>query len=123
MNENKYRTIPLGERGERAAANFLEESGHQILHRNWRWGRVGEIDIIAAKNGQIIFVEVKTRQTGSAGSPEEAVDERKLRTIKLVALHWLREHPHAGSHRYDIVGVCWKPGSPPAFKWLQDVGQ
>ncbi|MDZ7319254.1 MAG: YraN family protein, partial [candidate division KSB1 bacterium] len=47
----------VGKLGENLAAKFLEEKGYHILERNYRYGH-GELDIIAEKDGMLIFIEV-----------------------------------------------------------------
>ena len=66
---NNTRTGVLG---EELAEIMLLEKGYTILARNFRC-RYGEIDIIAAKNGVLAFVEVKTRLFGSCGRGSESV--------------------------------------------------
>ena len=56
MTEARQR---LGKKGEDAACAYLERKGYVICRRNYRC-RYGEIDIIAAKGGELSFVEVKT---------------------------------------------------------------
>jgi ComF family protein len=51
--------IVLGRRGENFAADYLERNGFTILARNWRT-EAGELDIVARKEHEIHFVEVKT---------------------------------------------------------------
>ena len=68
----------LGDRGECAAAKYLEAQGFRILERQHR-GHFGEVDLIAIDGDTIVFVEVKTRATTSAGDPTEAVDLPKQR--------------------------------------------
>ena len=58
MTEARQR---LGKKGEEAACAYLERKGYVICRRNYRC-RYGEIDIIAAKGGELSFVEVKTRR-------------------------------------------------------------
>lgn len=113
--------IGLGRLGEAAAANYLQENGYQILDRNWRYKRLGELDIVARKAATTVFVEVKTRRTLGAGDPVEAVDARKLNTMKRLGAQWLRQHPGAAEARYDVVGVYWREGRQPLYHWLQDV--
>jgi hypothetical protein len=51
----------LGASGERLAANWLEARGYQIIATNWHCA-YGEADLIAEREGELIFVEVKTRR-------------------------------------------------------------
>ena len=50
----------LGKAGENAAVAYLEQKGYLIRDRNWRKGHF-ELDIVAAKDNELIVVEVKTR--------------------------------------------------------------
>ena len=66
----------IGKDGETIARRYLEQKDYLILETNWRKGHL-EADIIAYKDNQIIFVEVKTRSTDIFGAPEEFVDLKK----------------------------------------------
>ena len=50
--------------GEIYAARFMRENGYEIITANYRC-RLGEIDIIAKKDGFLVFTEVKTRSLGA----------------------------------------------------------
>ncbi len=82
--------IQFGRIGEDAAAMLLEAQGYEILDRNYKCS-CGEIDIIAVKDAEISFVEVKTRKNGIYGRPCEAVDHRKRRHIRDAAIFYLRD--------------------------------
>ena len=56
----------LGERGEDAAAAFLDRIGMTVVERNWRT-TAGEVDIIALDGDEVVFCEVKTRRTIAKG--------------------------------------------------------
>lgn len=62
----------LANGGEDEACKHLKAHDYKIICRNYRC-RLGEIDIIANKNSNIVFVEVKTRKTLKFGMPAEAV--------------------------------------------------
>ena len=47
-----------GQWGEETAARYLENNGYTILARNFHTAH-GEIDIVASKEGGLVFVEVK----------------------------------------------------------------
>lgn len=74
----------LGDAGEDFAAKTLESLGYEILERKFRTRR-GEIDLIAAKDGVIHFIEVKTRTGDDYGYPAEAVTIEKQTHIRRVA--------------------------------------
>lgn len=71
----------VGNAGEEFAAKILEDEGYMILERNYRT-KVGEIDIIAARDGIVHFIEVKTRTGNDYGYPADAVTESKQNTIR-----------------------------------------
>ena len=118
----------LGQRGETAAASFLQRRGLHILARNYRW-REGEIDIIAAEDpfricgqaGTIRFIEVKTRSSDRYGTPGAAVTFGKQARIRRTALKWLQEqeHPVFGNLCFDVIEVCVLDGRA-RLRWLKD---
>ena len=77
-------SLDLGKRGEVLAWGFLQKQGYSILEKNYRT-RFGEMDVVAEKQGMLIFLEVKTRQNNLFGLPAEAVDWRKRQKLARVA--------------------------------------
>ena len=95
----------LGARGEELAARHLTEHGYRILERNWRWGQ-GEIDLVAEKDGEVVFVEVKARRSHAFGAPEEAVTRAKQRKLVQTAYAYLaRERRQNARWRIDVVAL------------------
>ena len=95
----------IGKLGEDAAEKFLLENDYTILKRNYRWAR-GEIDIIAQKNGTLVFVEVKTARQDKFGNPETWVNQRKQKQIGSVAEGYLQEYKIAELDcRFDVIAV------------------
>lgn len=80
----------FGKSGEDQACKYLEESGYEILERNFRCS-IGEIDIIAQNGDEITFFEVKTRSNYNYGTPSEIINYAKLRRIEQVAWIYLRK--------------------------------
>lgn len=103
MNKNKE----LGQEGEQLAANYLKKKGWIIREMNYRFSR-SEIDLIASKQGLLIFVEVKARTNTSFGLPEEFVDEKKTENIMKAADHYIKETDWKGNIRFDIISIIKK---------------
>ena len=95
----------IGNRAEDRAARFLETRGYTIIERNFRCAR-GEIDIIAEHEGVLCFVEVRMRQTGRYGLPEESISHLKKRKIAITARHFLAQrHIEDKACRFDVVTI------------------
>ena len=104
----------LGDLGEEIAANYLKNKGYKILARNYQkpWG---EIDIIAEKEGIIVFCEVKTsnsitngnKESDNAFNPEVRVNPKKMSHIVRTADIFINgSKQYQGKEwRVDIVSI------------------
>lgn len=102
MRQNKRNTGTLY---EQAVGYYLEQQGYIVLEYNYRCP-LGEIDLIAKDGEYLVFCEVKFRQNGRKGSPLEAVDIRKQRTIYRCAQYYLTErHVPECACRFDVIGI------------------
>ena len=81
-----------GRAGEDFAACCLRQRGFQILYRNHHC-RGGELDIVAAREGILAFVEVRLRRRGGMVSPVESVTRAKCKKILAAAYDYLAGHP------------------------------
>lgn len=104
--ENKDTRKATGRIGEQAAAHYLQLHGYEILEQNWRC-RSGEIDLIASREEELVFVEVRSRhQGGRFGTAAESVDHRKQRKVRGTSEVYLRFHCKQESRvRYDLITV------------------
>lgn len=94
-----------GNLGEQLACKYLEQNKYQILNRNF-YSYHGEIDIIAKKANEIIFIEVKTRTNCTFGRPIEAVDDYKMRHIFKVARYYLYiTNQENTPTRFDVIEI------------------
>lgn len=98
----------FGDRGEKIAERYLWWRGYKIIGRNVITGRVGEIDLIALKKGEIIFIEVKTRRSTRFGTAEEAVTPSKLQKLERAIMWYLQNNnlEHV-KFRLDIITINW----------------
>ncbi len=100
----------IGKLGEDIASKYLYGKGFRVKQRNYRI-IFGEIDIVAEKDNQIHFIEVKTlsHETGSAISfkPEDAVGYQKQKRLKRAIQGYLKEHPisHETEWQFDIISI------------------
>jgi len=96
----------LGAAGEALAAAFLESCGYRVLDRRWRRPG-GELDLVVARRGLVVFVEVKTRGAGALDRPEAWVSGRQQGLLRRLARRWLAEHPGVATAgcRCDVVAV------------------
>ncbi len=110
--------LQLGARGEALAWNFLKKSGYSIVEKNYRT-RFGEMDVIAEKEGSLIFIEIKTRRNHHFGLPAEAVDWRKRRKMIQVAESYLQQKKMENREaRFDILSITWDGTTEPHFEIL-----
>lgn len=110
----------LGVVGEELVARWYTNAGYGLLDRNWRC-RDGELDLVLAGDGAVVFCEVKTRRGGAFGAPFEAVTVTKQRRLRTLALRWLAEHPEhrARELRFDVASVLAPPGKRPVIDVLE----
>ncbi len=102
----------IGDLGEALARRFLVKNGFSVLQRNFL-RPCGEIDIVAAKEGTIYFVEVKTvtYRTFSANkgwgshNPEENVGSLKLGRMRRVVAVYLREKRVKKDFKFMVISV------------------
>ena len=99
--ENKIK----GNYGENLACKYIEDEGYEILSRNFNCS-YGEIDIIACKNDEIVFIEVKTRCQNIYGEPIDSVTFTKQSHIYNAANYFLyKSNLLEANIRFDIIEV------------------
>jgi putative endonuclease len=111
----------FGRWGEDAAARYLAANGYALIQRNLRTPR-GEIDILASKDGLLVFVEVKARSSHTFAYPEDSVTPRKQAHMLAAAEHYLQEHPESGeSWQFDVIAVERGPDREPLITHFENV--
>lgn len=112
----------LGRAGEERAAEYLTAQGYRILERNWRCAQ-GEVDIIAAREGVVHFVEVKTRTSIAFGHPFDAIDARKRDRMWRLAHAWAATNPAPRGPRplrLSLIGII---GADPASGTVEHLAE
>ena len=115
----------LGRWGEALAADHLRKQGYAVLEAGWRC-RFGEIDLIAANEQYICFVEVKLRKSGSFAQAMEFVDRKKQDRIRMTASMYLTENPTDLQPRFDVIEIYAPEGTAtvhPEVRHMEDAFQ
>lgn len=95
----------LGRRAEALVAERYAADGYVIEARNWSC-RVGELDIVAARAGLLVFVEVRAHSTDFLPSPTMTVSRSKQTRIARAADRYLAARSASSIDiRFDVVGV------------------
>ena len=94
-----------GKQGEIIATNYLKNKKYKIIETNYT-NKIGEIDIIAKKEDEIVFIEVKARSSTKFGLPNEAVNITKQNKIHNVALYYLQTKQLIDEkYRFDVIEI------------------
>lgn len=96
-----------GAEGEKIARTYLEKREYAIRHTNWHWHHY-ELDIVAVMGRELVVVEVKTRSEDYLTSPEEGVNNAKIRRIVAAADAYVRLFNLPLEVRFDIITVIKK---------------
>lgn len=104
MQASKKSSIQKGLEGESLACEYLVSHGYQIVKRNFRCPR-GEIDIIAIDtSGCLVFFEVKTDLSRSAGNAAAWVHTKKVVHIQRAAEVYLSTQTKIPTEmRFDVI--------------------
>jgi putative endonuclease len=81
---------------------LLQHHDYTIQAQNWHCPE-GEVDIVAVREGEWFFIEVRTRRGRAYGTPEQSITPRKRARMEAVARRYL------GMHLPDC-DVCWHLG-------------
>lgn len=97
--------LARGSWAERRALALLREQGWWLLSRNWRC-RWGELDLVMAKPGRLLVVEVKGRRPGSRdGEGRGALRWPKRRRMERAWRCWLALHPEQAQMPVEMVAA------------------
>jgi len=92
---------------EEIAERYLLEKNYQILFKNF-FSQYGEIDIIALDSeDNLVFIEVKGRNSLKYGRGEESITKKKIRSIVKTAQYFLYKYPDIeyNSIRFDVISI------------------
>lgn len=95
----------IGKFGETLAKKFLIKRGYKIIDANVKLS-YQELDLVAEKDGRIIFVEVKTRLSQFYGPAENAMALTKLERFRRgVEMYIFKNNLDIDEIRADLITV------------------
>ena len=120
MEEAKSSTREKGYLGEELAIQYLSDIGYNIIQKNFIFGKIGEIDIIASDGKTLCFIEVKARTNEAYGSIYETVPDWKRKKIRRTAEGYLYVNKISNVEcRFDFVGIDYS-FKPPMVDLIKD---
>lgn len=110
-----------GDAAEAAARQYLARQGLALVETNYRTpGRGGgEIDLVMrARDGTLVFVEVRQRSSASHGGAGASISPVKQRRVIFAARQYLVRFSSPPPCRFDVVLVQGK-GAGVRLEWLK----
>lgn len=103
----------VGHNFENIAEEYLVSKGYKIIKKNFHFGKLGEIDIIAELNNILVFCEVKGRNNDNYGTAIESVSFSKQMKLRKTAEGYLQINKITNKDcRMDLVAIDIVAGKP-----------
>ena len=102
----------IGQWGERLAALEYFNNGYKIHSLNHYCAPYGEIDIIAEKDNELVFAEVKTAARKTLGGVEGQVDEVKLQHLSNAIDKYIMDNEIQNDIRLDVFAIILGKNGP-----------
>lgn len=126
MKEAKTKAETVSGTGLLAAASFIARRGYEIMDTCWECP-AGEVGIVArdGENGDLVFIEVRSREDKEKGIPSGELIEGERRRLEGIAGHYLAQNGEKlGSDfsvRFDVVSVLTMPPDRALISHNRDV--
>ena len=110
-----------GAYGELLARQYLERKGYRIITTNWHCP-YGEADIIAEDGEVLVFVEVRTRHSGTTETAFASITTKKRERLIQTAYSYLSETERDDAlWRIDMVAIALPYNEAPLIQHREDV--
>ena len=112
--------MKTGKQGEALARRHLEARGYAIETANYRYRRT-EIDLVAAFENKLVFVEVKTRSSLAYGHPSTFFKRAQQRRISRAASMYMEETNYDWEIRFDLIAIHLRSAGDYTLNHYEDV--
>jgi ribonuclease HII len=102
-----FQNLETGRKGEESAKEFLVDLNFNILSQNWKTPGA-EIDLVAEKDGELRFVEVRTRTSNVKDVQFFFAGAKQKQFQKAVELYRLK-NPASRNKNYHLDLLCITP--------------
>lgn len=108
-----------GDFAEQRALRLLRSRGWLLLSRQWRC-RWGELDLVMAKPGRLLLVEVKGRRRPAAAARSDGLGWQKRARLRRAWACWIADHPALAERPVELVAalVPLPPAAGPV-RWIR----
>lgn len=120
VKKNIPEHLKLGIYGENLACEFLEQKGYKITERNKRY-RNGEIDIISQYDGDVVFVEVRTRRENPYMPADTTVGPEKIKRLMNAVNNWVTSNNYTGFYRIDLIAITVSENKPDSIEHIEGI--
>jgi putative endonuclease len=118
MKQTKKKTF--GQKSEELAAVYLVDSGYEIVATNWHCP-YGELDIVAQKNGVLVFVEVRSRHSHTTETAFASINNQKRAKLHAAALAYLAAaNLDDVMWRIDVIAIAVPRDGQPILEHVED---
>ena len=96
----------LGQWAEQQALTWAQQQNYVLVQRNLH-SRYGEIDLIVAREKDLVFIEVKARSNTQYAQAIETISIHKQRKMMKTALLFLNEQSHFQNYYCRFDAICF----------------
>lgn len=116
---NKHK-IKLGQDGEKAVERFLLSQGYTVLAKNFGV-KSGELDLVAARNEVVCFVEVKTRHNKYFPISTVVTLSKQKKLTKAAKIFVSNNKISDRVLRFDVAVVLYdNPAKKPQIEYIEN---